>query len=88
MSGRPVRRLAVAGVTCLALVSELALPVAQAAHEATNALAHSASPYLRLHANDPVHWQEWSPEFTARAEADGQADLRPPWATSPVTGAT
>ena len=59
-----------AGVTCLALVSGLALPVAQAAHEVTNALAHSASPYLRLHANDPVHWQEWSPEFTARAEAD------------------
>ena len=39
------------------------------AHEPVNALAHSASPYLRLHARDPVHWQEWSPELVARAGA-------------------
>ena len=55
---------------CLALVSGSAPHVVSAGHEPANALAHSASPYLRLHANDPVHWQEWSPELVARAGAE------------------
>ena len=42
------------------------------AHEPANALAHSASPYLRLHASDPVHWQEWSPELVARAGTENR----------------
>jgi len=29
---------------------------------AGNALAAATSPYLRQHADNPVHWQQWSPE--------------------------
>ena len=32
-----------------------------------NTLAVATSPYLRQHADNPVHWQQWTPE--ARAEA-------------------
>ncbi|SIR78577.1 thioredoxin domain-containing protein [Williamsia sterculiae] len=32
-----------------------------------NRLADSRSPYLRQHAENPVHWQEWSPEALAEA---------------------
>ena len=28
----------------------------------TNLLANSSSPYLRQHAENPVHWREWSDE--------------------------
>ena len=57
---------------CLALASGLAPHVVSAAHEPANALASAASPYLRLHAGDPVHWQEWSPELVARAGSEGR----------------
>ena len=51
-------------------VTGVASPAAFAAHEPANALAHSTSPYLRLHAHDPVHWQEWSgPELIGRARS-------------------
>ncbi|MDY6995924.1 MAG: thioredoxin domain-containing protein [Actinomycetota bacterium] len=33
----------------------------------TNALAAATSPYLRQHAGNPVHWQEWTPEALAEA---------------------
>ncbi|MGY4711246.1 thioredoxin domain-containing protein [Mycolicibacterium sp. CBM1] len=29
---------------------------------ASNALAGATSPYLRQHADNPVHWQQWAPE--------------------------
>ncbi|MEB3021226.1 thioredoxin domain-containing protein [[Mycobacterium] crassicus] len=32
-----------------------------------NRLAQSTSPYLRQHADNPVHWQEWTPEALAEA---------------------
>jgi uncharacterized protein len=32
-----------------------------------NMLALAASPYLRQHADNPVHWQEWSPQALAEA---------------------
>ncbi|TDE91510.1 thioredoxin domain-containing protein [Occultella glacieicola] len=32
-----------------------------------NLLADSTSPYLRQHADNPVHWQEWGPEALAQA---------------------
>ncbi|WP_067975739.1 thioredoxin domain-containing protein [Mycolicibacter icosiumassiliensis] len=34
-----------------------------------NRLAASASPYLRQHADNPVHWWEWTPEALAEAAA-------------------
>ncbi|WP_264070089.1 thioredoxin domain-containing protein, partial [Mycolicibacter terrae] len=32
-----------------------------------NRLAGSTSPYLRQHADNPVHWQEWTPQALAEA---------------------
>ena len=37
--------------------------------EAANTLASATSPYLRQHADNPVHWQQWSPEALADAAA-------------------
>ncbi|MEU9003173.1 thioredoxin domain-containing protein [Streptomyces sp. NPDC048551] len=36
-----------------------------------NRLAHATSPYLQQHADNPVHWWEWSPEAFAEAERRG-----------------
>ncbi|MGH3577297.1 MAG: thioredoxin domain-containing protein, partial [Mycobacterium sp.] len=33
----------------------------------SNMLAGAASPYLRQHADNPVHWQEWTPQALAEA---------------------
>ena len=66
-----LRRAAGAALVCLALLAAAFGPRASfGAHEAANALAHAASPYLRLHAHDPVHWQEWSPDLVARAGSE------------------
>lgn len=35
----------------------------------TNTLAQAASPYLRQHADNPVHWQQWTPQALAEAAA-------------------
>jgi uncharacterized protein YyaL (SSP411 family) len=35
-----------------------------------NLLANETSPYLRQHADNPVHWQPWSEEALARARAE------------------
>ncbi|CQD13640.1 transmembrane protein [Mycobacterium europaeum] len=38
---------------------------------ATNALGLATSPYLRQHADNPVHWQQWTPQaLAAAAERD------------------
>ncbi|OBJ11134.1 hypothetical protein A5624_14465 [Mycobacterium sp. 1482292.6] len=38
---------------------------------ATNTLGLATSPYLRQHADNPVHWQQWTPEaLAAAAERD------------------
>ncbi|WP_019971967.1 thioredoxin domain-containing protein [Mycobacterium sp. 141] len=34
-----------------------------------NTLAGATSPYLRQHADNPVHWRQWSPEALAEAAA-------------------
>ena len=67
-----LRRVAGVGVIVLALASGIFPRDGFGAHEPANALARSASPYLRLHARDPVHWQEWSPELVVRAGAEGR----------------
>ncbi len=36
---------------------------------AANTLAAATSPYLRQHADNPVHWQQWTPEALAEAAA-------------------
>ena len=35
--------------------------------QAGNALGTATSPYLRQHADNPVHWQQWTPEALAQA---------------------
>ncbi|KAA1251590.1 thioredoxin domain-containing protein [Mycobacterium simiae] len=35
----------------------------------TNNLAQATSPYLRQHADNPVHWQQWTPQALAEASA-------------------
>ncbi|BBY82275.1 thioredoxin domain-containing protein [Mycolicibacterium pulveris] len=35
----------------------------------TNHLAAATSPYLRQHADNPVHWRQWTPEALAEAAA-------------------
>ncbi|WP_297086434.1 thioredoxin domain-containing protein [uncultured Draconibacterium sp.] len=36
----------------------------------TNNLIHASSPYLRQHANNPVHWQSWNEELIEQAKAE------------------
>lgn len=51
-----------------------------------NRLAESLSPYLRQHADNPVHWQEWGD--SALAEARGRdVPILLSVATPRVTGA-
>lgn len=37
-----------------------------------NRLAEASSPYLRLHAENPIDWWQWGPEALAEAEASGR----------------
>jgi len=43
------------------------VPVANTAPRLQNQLANHASPYLALHAKDPVQWQDWKPAVIKRA---------------------
>lgn len=40
--------------------------------EAVNVLKNNPSPYLAMHGNDPVHWQEWNSNVVARAKAENK----------------
>ena len=70
MGPHTLSRLAGACAVVLALAWGVVPRAGFPAHEPANALAHSASPYLRLHARDPVHWREWSTDLVARAGAE------------------
>lgn len=39
------------------------------AESGANTLARATSPYLRQHADNPVHWQQWTPQALAEAAA-------------------
>ena len=41
-------------------------------HEHTNALANESSPYLLLHAHNPVDWLPWNDESLAKAKSEGK----------------
>lgn len=43
--------------------------MSQADSSATNTLGLATSPYLRQHADNPVHWQQWTPQALADAAA-------------------
>ncbi len=44
-------------------------PAEEFGASATNTLGLAASPYLRQHADNPVHWQEWTPQALSDAAA-------------------
>ena len=60
------QRVALAGgwLTGLLLLLAFVLP---AAADTRSPMADSISPYLRLHADDPVQWREWSPGLLEEA---------------------
>ena len=58
-----------------ALVVLLAVSAPAAAETARNHLDRESSPYLQLHATDPVHWRAWSTDTLARAKAAGKPIL-------------
>jgi len=40
--------------------------------ELVNTLKKNPSPYLAMHGNDPVHWQEWNSKTVARAKEENK----------------
>ena len=50
----------------------LALSLTSAAAEGSKRLLKEASPYLRLHADNPVNWYPWGPEALAKAKAENK----------------
>ncbi len=42
----------------------------------SNTLASATSPYLRQHADNPVHWQQWTAEALAVAEAEVRSPIQ------------
>ncbi len=61
-------------LTCVQATSHMAVadPVAAkpATHKHTNRLSKESSPYLLLHAHNPVEWYPWGPEALDRAQAE------------------
>jgi uncharacterized protein len=53
-------------------VHALAAPEAAPAKRHTNRLARETSPYLLLHAHNPVDWYAWSPEVFEKAKREGK----------------
>ncbi|VAW94992.1 Uncharacterized protein YyaL [hydrothermal vent metagenome] len=53
------------------LTSSLLL-AASNANVSNNKLANHASPYLAMHGNDPVNWQEWNADTVARARKENK----------------
>ncbi len=54
------------------LVTLLALLIVLPAGALENQLAHHPSPYLALHGQDPVAWQEWNAQTVERARKEGK----------------
>ncbi|MCP4186972.1 MAG: thioredoxin domain-containing protein [Gammaproteobacteria bacterium] len=55
------------GFILISLLSVLSLPVT-----AANSLEHHPSPYLAMHADDPVGWQMWNPLVFKKAQAENK----------------
>jgi uncharacterized protein YyaL (SSP411 family) len=67
------RRSAIATALCFTFLTAAAFA---SAHEESsrpaNRLAAETSPYLRLHAHNPVDWYPWGPEALERAKAENK----------------
>jgi uncharacterized protein len=55
--------------------SKLAAGSASLKLAGVNRLANATSPYLRLHADNPIHWWQWGPEALAEAKRTGRPIL-------------
>ena len=59
-----------AGRALSVLILLLLAPSFAPAQRAGNHLTGAASPYLRMHAQDPVDWYPWTPETLAKARRE------------------
>ncbi len=70
---RRAGRIALAGLLLALMASPVARPDEPTGpRPKTNRLAKETSPYLLLHAHNPVDWYPWGPEAFARAKAEGR----------------
>ena len=58
--------------TSIGLADESALKNPDGTWKWTNRLIHETSPYLQLHAHNPVDWYPWGDEALARAKAENK----------------
>ncbi len=73
MSDRPLRSGSGSGRRRLwVLLGALLLALGCSAQAAENQLRDHASPYLRMHADDPVAWQDWHPDLLQEAQREGR----------------
>ncbi len=73
MTGRRTRRIVgVAAVVAAAVVAAWFAPPGLGVQERTNRLIHEKSPYLLLHARNPVDWYPWGEEAFERARREGK----------------
>ncbi len=54
------------------LILCLLMPLLARAGPGNNSLAGHPSPYLAMHGEDPVHWQDWGPQAMAMARAENK----------------
>src|SRR6187549_1163377 len=71
---RSGRTLAAAALCALLLTGDFALAIKDepAAGTKTNRLAKETSPYLKLHAHNPVDWFPWGPEALEKARTENK----------------
>ena len=69
---RTARYLIVAFFISLLVSAAYAQHDDQKQHEHSNALANESSPYLLLHAHNPVDWYPWNDETLAKAKAESK----------------
>src|SRR5262245_8573556 len=77
MSGRCLTLAVLTGLTLFTVLLRAdEKPAAKDAQGAqpkfTNRLAKETSPYLRLHAHNPVDWYPWGPEAFAKAKKENK----------------
>jgi uncharacterized protein YyaL (SSP411 family) len=67
-----ILRRVIPGITLLLLLGHCGRGEGKGAGNAGNRLARESSPYLLLHAHDPVDWYPWGEEAFARARREGK----------------
>ena len=68
--GRSWRRTVAAVVLALTAMACDGSTASESAADGANRLQHETSPYLLLHAHNPVDWYPWGPEALERARRE------------------